>query len=270
MLTQNLTDQFGRAALGHVTREYPTKLDHVLTGPTDLVSQREMHPIFFGSYDWHSCVHAHWLLARLLRRDPADADHVRQHFSMAFTPENVSTELAYLARPNTGTFERPYGWAWLLMLAAELQQTHPAESWAGALQPLADAFAQRFLDFLPKFTWPVRSGSHANTAFALALTVDYARSRRYEALDRAVTDAARRYYLHDAECQAWEPGGEDFLSPSLIEAECAPHPARGRIRQLVRSLPAAPEAARAAHALSSGRRQRPKRWPDRPSRRSEL
>jgi hypothetical protein len=224
MLTQDLAEEFATTALGHATREYPHKPEHVLTGSGDLIPPRALHPIFFSSFDWHSCVHAHWLLARLLRRFPglAASDHIRDHFNAAFTPDNVSKELAYLARPLTGTFERPYGWAWLLMLAAELQ-IHSRDgdrTWVAALKPLAEAFARRFLDFLPKATYPVRSGGHSNTAFALALAMEYALTRQDEALAQAVTLAAHRWYLDDADCQAWEPGGEDFLSPSLIEAEC--------------------------------------------------
>jgi len=208
MITPELADRLARVALGHVTREYPVKLDHVLNGPDDLISQRVLHPIFFGSFDWHSCVHAYWMLARLLRLCPGmtEAERIRAHFTAMFTPDHVAVELAYLSRPLTRTFERPYGWAWLLMLAAEVPP----------LKPLAEAFARRFLDYLPKATYPVRSGVHSNTAFALALALEYPD----EALARSVTAAARRWYLDDTDCQAWEPGGEDFLSPCLIEAEC--------------------------------------------------
>jgi hypothetical protein len=220
MLTPDLAKKFVTAALGHVTREYPSKLDHVLTGPEDRALPRALHPIFFGSFDWHSSVHAHWLLARLLRRYPdlAGADRIRGHFATAFTPDNVAVELAWLGRPFTRTFERPYGWAWLLMLAAELQNHR--ESWAATLKPLAEAFAQRFLDWLPKATYPVRSGVHSNTAFALALAMEFSQVGNNAALAGAVTRKARAWYLQDADCQAWEPGGEDFLSPALIEAEC--------------------------------------------------
>jgi hypothetical protein len=224
MLTQKLAEQFARVALGHVTKEYPGKLDHVLTGPEDLLSPAALHPIFFGSFDWHSCVHAHWLLARLLRLYPASAEagRIRDHFARAFTQSNVSTELAYLSRPHGGPFERPYGWAWLLMLAAESRKPlhDGAGDWAVALVPLAEAFARRFLNYLPKATYPVRSGSHSNTAFALMLAVEYARTHRDAALKQTLTSAARRWYLDDADCQAWEPGGEDFLSPCLTEAAC--------------------------------------------------
>ena len=224
MLTPELAGDLARVALGHVTREYPNKLDHLLTGPDDVRSPRTLHPIFYGSLDWHSCVHGYWLLARLLRRHPAlpEADGIRTLFAQAFTPDRVAAELRYLARPSSGTFERPYGWAWLLMLAAELARVAPNEAggWSEALRPLAQAFAQRLQGFLAKATYPVRTGSHSNTAFALALALDYARECGDDALAAVVTDTARRWYRDDADCQAWEPGGEDFLSPSLVEAEC--------------------------------------------------
>ncbi len=215
MLTPEQATRFAETALGHVTREYPNKPEHVLTGPEDLLGPRALHPVFFGSFDWHSCVHAHWLLARVARRFPtlAVASRIRDHFALAFTQDHIADELAYLSRPSSGTFERPYGWAWLLMLAAELRETH-------VLAPLAEAFAQRFLAFLPKATYPVRSGVHSNSAFALALALDYARTVRDDALAAAVIHAARQWYLNDRDCQAWEPGGEDFLSPCLVEAEC--------------------------------------------------
>ena len=219
MLTRDLADQFVAVALGHVTLEYPGKLDHVLLGPEDLAEPRTLHPIFFGSFDWHSCVHAHWLLARILRRFPdlAASDRIRDHFTASFTPDKVATEVAYLARRFSGPFERPYGWAWLLMLAAELRH-HP--HWAAALKPLAEAFARRFLEFLPRATYPIRAGVHSNTAFALALAMEYARGGHDDELALAVRQAARSWYWDDADCQAWEPGGDEFLSPALIEAEC--------------------------------------------------
>ena len=210
-----------RTALGNVTSEYPNKLDHVLTGPGDLLTPRTLHPIFFGSFDWHSCVHAYWLLARLLRTHPAlpEAETIRALFNASFSAQNVAGEVAYLGRPSGGTFERPYGWAWLLMLTAELSR-HAGCPWSTALQPLGAAFAQRFRAFLPKATYPIRAGTHANTAFALALVSEYARECHDEALLGMVMETARRWYRDDVDCPAWEPGGEDFLSPCLIEAEC--------------------------------------------------
>ncbi len=224
MLTLDRASQFAEIALGHVTREYPNKLDHVLAGHADLQAPRELHPLFYGSFDWHSCVHGHWLLARLLRRYPnlPQAGRIHRLFGSAFTQDHVAAELSYLARPLTATFERPYGWAWLLMLAAELA-LHPIDEvrrWSITLEPLAGEFSRRFLTFLQKATYPVRTGVHSNTAFAITLALDYAKTVGDSVLAEAVTLAARRWYLEDADCQAWEPSGEDFLSPSLMEAEC--------------------------------------------------
>ena len=161
-MTPDLAERFAAIALGHVGREYPNKLDQVLTGAGDLQSPRALHPIFYGSFDWHSAVHSHWLLARMLRRFPdiAAAAAIRAWLDQAFTEANVAGELAYLARPGAGGFERPYGWAWLLMLQAELE-THASDDgrrWAAALRPLARAFEARFLAWLPKATYPVRVG----------------------------------------------------------------------------------------------------------------
>ena len=153
MLTVEHATRFAAIALGHVTQEYPNKLDQVLIRPDDLQSPRALHPIFYGSFDWHSCIHSYWMLARLLRRYPdiPQNERIRAIFRSAFTAEHVSAELAYLTRPHTGAFERPYGWAWLLMLAAELAQHDHDEvrRWSVSLTPLADAFAQRFLTYLP-------------------------------------------------------------------------------------------------------------------------
>src|SRR5688572_28799669 len=136
----DLADRFCRIALGHVAREYPNKLDHVMSGPEDARGPRALHPIFYGSFDWHSCVHGYWLMARCLRRFPgiAAADEVRALFDAQLTPEKVAAELAYLSRPLSAGFERPYGWAWLLMLQAELDrhEAHEAHRWAAALRPL--------------------------------------------------------------------------------------------------------------------------------------
>ncbi len=223
-LTPALASRFAGLALSHVTREYPNKLDHVLGGPEDARGPRDLHPIFFGSFDWHSCVHGYWLLARLLRRVPGlpEAPAVRALFDAHLVPERVAGEVAYLARPLARGFERPYGWAWLLALAAELaRHAGPdAARWAAALRPLADAFAARFRAFLPLATYPVRAGAHFNTAFAVALALEYADAAGDDALATALRARARAWYGGDADCQAWEPGGDDFLSPALVEAEC--------------------------------------------------
>jgi hypothetical protein len=220
MLTTDLAQRFTAIALGHVTREYPNKLDHVLDGPEDARGPAELHPVFYGSFDWHSCVHAYWMLAHLYRRFPAlaGAPAIRALFDSHLTPARIALECRYLARPAALGFERPYGWAWLLKLAAELalHQTPEGRAWSTALEPLAGIFAQRFKTFLPIAAYPIRAGVHSNTAFAVRLSLEYPD----EALRALLIDAARRWYSGDTDCQAWEPGGDEFLSPALIEAEC--------------------------------------------------
>jgi hypothetical protein len=222
-MTQDLADRFAAIALGHVTREYPNKLDHVLAGPKDARGPRDprdLHPVFYGSFDWHSCVHGYWMLAHLYRRFPAmpNAAAIRALFDAHLVPNRIAGECGYLAGPSTHGFERPYGWAWLLKLAAELalHDTPEGRAWAAAVEPLARIFAARFTAFLPLATYPIRAGVHTNTAFAVRLALDYPDA----ALRGLLTDAARRWYGDDADCQAWEPGGDEFLSPALIEAEC--------------------------------------------------
>lgn len=220
-LNQALAEKFARLALGHVRKPYPYKLDQVLAGDEDVLPPRVLHPIFHGSFDWHSCVHGYWLLASLYRQvaDLPAGREIASLFNEMLTPDKVAGELAFLQRPTSGGFERPYGWAWLLMLAAELerQEGHP---WAANLRPLAQAFADRFKAFLPKATYPVRTGTHYNTAFALALAHDYAAQVDDHELAQLIEATARRWYLADAGAAAWEPSGDDFLSPTLIEAEC--------------------------------------------------
>jgi len=219
-MTPELADGFAGIGLGHVTREYPTKLDHVLAGPGDASRPRELHPIFYGSFEWHSCVHSYWMLAHLYRRFPAipHAGAIRVLFDTHLVPDLVAGECRYLSGAATQGFERPYGWAWLLKLAAELalHETPEGQGWSAALDPLAQIFADRFSRYLPLATYPVRAGVHSNTAFALRLALDY----QDERLRTMMTDAARRWYAADTDCQAWEPGGDEFLSPALIEAEC--------------------------------------------------
>ncbi|WP_043832772.1 DUF2891 domain-containing protein [Muricoccus aerilatus] len=211
-LSEALSSRLAAIALDHAEREYPHKPDHVLEGPADARTPAALHPAFFGSFDWHSCVHAHWMLARLLRRFPGmpQAPAIRALLHRRLTPEAVAGECAYLARPSARGFERPYGWGWLLALAAELA-LHPEEPWARRLAPLAEAFARRFRDFLPLATYPVRTGTHGNTAFALLMAADV--------MEAEIAPFARRFYGPDRDCPAWgEPGGDDFLSPTLVEA----------------------------------------------------
>jgi hypothetical protein len=217
-LTREIAGRFAAIALDHVTREYPHKLDHVMDGPEDVLGPRALHPIFFGSFDWHSCVHGWWLMLRVRRLFP-DLPEARRSESLAdemLTPDKVAGELAYLDRAYTGTFERPYGWAWLLALHREAQR-HPDRPWAGHLAPLAAAFAERFGWYLPKLTYPVRTGTHFNTAFALIHARDWAEAND-PALATLIAERAEAYYRGDRCCPAWEPGGDDFLSPALTEA----------------------------------------------------
>jgi hypothetical protein len=220
-LTRELASHFARTALSHVTREYPNKLDHVLTGPEDVKSPRALHPIFYGSFDWHSCVHGYWTLARCLRRFPdlPEAGAVRALFDEQLTPEKVEGEVAYLARPSARGFERPYGWAWALKLQSELLLCDNAdgERWSHTLQPLAEAFAERFRSFLPLATYPIRSGLHPNTAFALLLALDYADAADKTPVANLCNEKAFEWYEADANAGFGEPSQSDFLSPSLIE-----------------------------------------------------
>jgi len=220
ILTPDIASRFARIALGHVTREYPNKPGHILRGPEDARTPRELHPLFFGSFDWHSCVHGYWLLCRLYRRFPELPERGEIHLLLdrQFTPENVAGELDYF-RTADG-FERPYGWAWLLMLASELARHENAAGlrWGAALAPLAESLAGRLRASLPAATYPVRSGAHFNSAFAVTLAWEYARVPGNDRLKEALRDKTRAWFERDADCQAWEPGGDDFLSPALIEA----------------------------------------------------
>lgn len=226
-LTPAIASRFARTALGHVGREWPNKLDHVMAGEGDVQSPRALHPVFHGSFDWHSCVHGHWLLARLYRRFPdlPEASRIRALFDEQFKPAKIGGEIAYLDRPESRGFERPYGWAWALMLAGELarHETDEGRRWCAVVKPFGEAFVRRFDGFLPFATYPVRAGVHSNTAFALLLALDYADATGSDGLASQCREKARSWYAHDRNCQAWEPGQDEFLSPALIEAACMAH-----------------------------------------------
>jgi hypothetical protein len=224
-LTPDIASRFATLALSHLTREYPNKLDHVINGPDDITSPRRLHPLFFGSFDWHSNVHGYWLLATVYRRFPMlrdECEQIRAMFDAQITTANVDAECEYLEQPNRGTFERPYGWAWVLMLAAELARHDSDEGrrWSRTLAPLDEAFARRFQEFLPKATYPIRVGTHFNTAFALSLALEYADTVHDLDFGDLLRAKATAWYLNDKDCQAWEPSLDDFLSSALIEAEC--------------------------------------------------
>jgi Protein of unknown function (DUF2891) len=223
-LTREQASAFARLALKAVGREYPNKPEHVLSGAADVRAPRALHPAFYGCYDWHSAVHGHWMLARLLRLFPhlPEKAAVRAALAAHLTAANLRAEADYLAGPDRKSFERPYGWAWLLKLAEELRGWDDADArqWADNLGPPTDAIVARYLDFFPKQTYPIRTGVHPNTAFGLALAHDYARAVGHERLRALVEERARTYFGTDADVPAaWEPGGADFFSPSLMEAD---------------------------------------------------
>jgi hypothetical protein len=223
-LTREQASSFARLALKGLGKEYPNKPEHVIAGPDDVRGPRAFHPAFYGSYDWHSSVHGHWMLARLLRLFPdlPEAQEVRAVLSEHLTAENLEAEADYFARKESRPFERPYGWAWLLKLAEELRgwDDPDARRWSQAVRPLADVVVARYLEFFPKQTYPVRTGVHPNTAFCLAFAHDYARAVGDERLRVLVEGRARAYFGDDSDAPAgWEPSGADFLSPSLAEAD---------------------------------------------------
>jgi Protein of unknown function (DUF2891) len=214
-------DGFARAILAAVRREYPNDLRHPMNGPDDRPLPHEIHPSFYGCYDWHSAVEMHWALVRLLRTAPAAVPQaeVRALLDEHLAADRTAVEAAYFEKHPT--FKRPYGWGWALMLIHETVtwDDPDARRWAAALEPLAAVLERRYLEWLPTATYPQRDGMHSNSAFGLARALPLARLRR-EALLAAITDAAERWFGNDRNYPAaWEPSGADFLSPALTEAE---------------------------------------------------
>lgn len=223
-LTRAEASHFAGLALKCVAREYPNKLDHTMSDASEVQSPRALHPAFYGCLDWHSSVHGHWMLVRLLRLFPdlPEAPQIRTALNQNLTAINIQTEVTYLTQPNRQSFERTYGWAWLLKLAEELRGWNDpdAGTWSSNLRPLADALVQRYKKFLPKQTYPIRAGVHPNTAFGLAFALDYARAAGDLELEALIVERSKTYFLADTAYPiAWEPGGEDFLSPGLMEAD---------------------------------------------------
>jgi hypothetical protein len=217
--------RFARLALACVGQEYPNKIAHVLQSDADVQPPRELSPAFHGCFDWHSAVHGHWLLARLARLypDAAFAVDARAALARSLTPERIAGELAYFAGPDRQEFERPYGLAWLLQLGQELREWSAdpeAREWSAALRPLEAACADRLRSWLPKLRYPIRTGEHSQTAFALGLALDWARVAGDESLAALIEERALVMHAQDRGCPlAWEPGGQDFLSPCLAEAD---------------------------------------------------
>ncbi len=217
-------ERFAKLALACIDREYPNKPEHVLDSAADAKPPRDFHPAFFGCYDWHSSVHGHWMLVRLLKTFPdlPSRGEIRSRLAAHFTPEAIATEARYLDIKSNESFERTYGWAWTLRLAAELGTWDDADAktWRLNLEPLAQKIAARLKDFLPKLTNPIRTGVHPNTAFALGEALDYARAAGDAELEKLVVKRAREYYGNDHACPlTYEPSGEDFFSPCLEEGD---------------------------------------------------
>jgi len=223
-LDQKLASRFAGLSLGCIDREYPNKPSNILDGDQTVLPPRKLSPAFFGCFDWHSAVHGHWALIRLLKTFPdlPEAQTIRRKLSAQLTVVKLEAELAYFKLDRNRTFERPYGWGWLLRLACELHNFDDpdAKLWAAALKPLADFLAGRITNYLGKLSVPVREGTHSNTAFALVHALDYARAVGDHKLSRAIERRTLDFFKDDRACPtAYEPSGEDFISPCLAEAD---------------------------------------------------
>ena len=222
-LTQHQADAFARMPLTYLRQEYPNHIMHLLNDDGDVLPPRTLHPIFYGCFDWHSAVHGYWLLLRCVRLYPdlPCRDEIIALFDEHFTEENVAQELAYFTAPFRASFERPYGYGWLLALAQELKHASlpQAARWFAMLEPLTQDIRSRLIDYLSKLTYPIRVGTHYNTAFALALGGDYARALADKPLETAILNAANRFYVADTHYPAhYEPGGDEYISGALTEA----------------------------------------------------
>lgn len=203
--------------------EYPNKLNQVIASEKDLKTPRELHPAFYGCFDWHSAVHGHWSLVRLLRSHPQlkEREQIIAGLKRHLTKEKMAIEIAYFENPTNQGFERMYGWAWLLKLTEELSlwNDSSATELHGTIQPLAEVISTAMIEFLPKLKYPLRDGTHTNTAFGLSLAYDYAVTTKNTALKSAIEKRAKEFYTNDKGCPyAWEPSGYDFLSPCFEEA----------------------------------------------------
>jgi Protein of unknown function (DUF2891) len=214
-------ETYAATALANVRREFPAYVVYIAEEPTAQPSSRELHPAFYGSLDWHSCVEMHWVLARLLRLELVADPEIRRGLDENLSSDALAVEADFFAAPQHSFIERPYGWGWLLRLAHELAewQDDDARRWSANLEPLAQVLAGRLVDWLPKSDYPVRTGVHPNSAFSLSLALPYAR-KASAGLEAAIVEAALRWFHDDVDYPAaWEPSGSDFLSPALTEAE---------------------------------------------------
>ena len=216
--------RFMTMALDCVQREYPNKISHVLASDADAQTPRELHPAFYGCFDWHSSVHGHWMLVRLLRTMPDNAltQAATAALDANLTLENMAGEVAYFEAEGRAAFERPYGLAWLLQLGAELREWDDprAQRWSAAIAPLEQTVSDRYRSWLPNLAYPIRIGTHNQSAFALALGLDWAREAGDVELESLIVTKAMGFHAEDRNCPiGYEPSGEDFLSPCLMEAD---------------------------------------------------
>jgi len=224
MLDQHQVSNFAKLALKGIKKEYPNKLSHVMNDKSEVKSPSELHPVFYGCFDWHSSVHGHWMLVRILKLYPdiPEAGDIRKALGDNMTAKNMEAEVAYLNQKSRKSFERTYGWAWLLKLAEELQTWDDPDGakWSKNIKPLADAIADRYIAFFPKQVYPIRRGVHPNTAFGIAFALDYARVAGHKELEDLMIERSIIYFGVDLNFPAqWEPDGDDFFSRSLIEAD---------------------------------------------------
>ena len=222
VLTSDGALHFAQLALDCIHKEYPNKLNQTLESDEFLLPPKTLHPAFYGCYDWHSSVHGHWMLAKLLKAFPdiPDRGRIATGLRTSINVENVAGEVAYFDN-ESGSWERMYGWSWLLQLALELETWDDSlgQQLGTDLQPLTTLIRDKYIEFLPRQEYPIRHGVHPNTAFGLSFALDYARASGDAELEEAITSAALRYYRADQDCPvSWEPSGADFLSPCLEEA----------------------------------------------------
>jgi len=222
-LDKERAGKFAAMALKCIEQEYPNKLSHVMNDQSEVLGPKALHPVFYGCFDWHSSVHGHWMLIRLLKKFPGleTQTQIRAALNRNITAENVAQEVAYLHQKSRNAFERTYGWAWLLKLVEELHQWQDEDGkrWRGFLAPLEKELVLRYMDFLPKQTYAIRTGVHPNTAFGIAFALDYATTVGNMPLKKLLVERSNYYYAGDKNCPvSWEPGGEDFFSPCLMEA----------------------------------------------------
>lgn len=223
-LTLQQANRLAELPLACMQVQYPNKLGQTLGGKNDIGEPHVLHPAFYGCFDWHSAVHGHWSLVKLLKAFPdlAKAKEIRKRLLQNMTKDNIAGEVAYFRRQHSKSYERTYGWAWLLKLAMELQTWNDplGRELAKNLAPLTELIVQRYIEFLPKLKYPIRVGEHTNTAFGLTFAWDYANTTGHAALQNAIEQRARDFYLHDENCPlSWEPSGFDFLSPCLEEID---------------------------------------------------